>query len=39
MRAPTKRQRQWIWFAVLWCSGLSAAFLLSFLVRWVLSIG
>ena len=39
MRAPTKKQQQWIWFAVLWCSGLSAAWFLSFLVRRMLSIG
>jgi len=37
MKAPTEKQRQWLWFAALWCSGLIAAFLLACLARWVMS--
>jgi len=33
MRALTKKQQQWLWFAVLWCGGLAAAALLAYLVR------
>jgi hypothetical protein len=39
MRAPTEKQRQWLWFAALWCCGLTATFLLAQLARWVVSIG
>jgi uncharacterized membrane protein len=37
MKALTDRQRQWLWFAALWCGGLVAAFLLSYLVRCLIS--
>ncbi len=33
MKALTEKQRQWLWFAALWCGGLIAAFVLSYLVR------
>jgi len=33
MKAVTKRQQEWLWFALLWCGGLSATALLAFLVR------
>ena len=33
----TKKQRQWLWFVALWIGGLMAAFLLSYLVRWLIS--
>jgi hypothetical protein len=36
MKACTEKQRQWLWFAALWCSGLIAVFFLSFLVRWLI---
>jgi hypothetical protein len=36
MKALTEKQRQWLWFAALWCSGLIAAILLSFLARWLI---
>jgi hypothetical protein len=35
MKAPINKKRQWLWFAALWCSGLMATFLLSYLVRWL----
>lgn len=38
MKALTDKQRQWLWFAALWCGGLIAALLLSYLVRWVIAI-
>jgi hypothetical protein len=38
MKAPTEKQRQWLWFAALWSGGLIAAFLLSYLARWLISI-
>ena len=37
MKALTDKQRQWLGFAALWCSGLTATFLLSYLVRWLIS--
>jgi len=37
MKALTDKQRQWLWFAVLWCGGLIAALLLSYLVRSLIS--
>jgi len=33
MKAFTEKQRQWLWFAALWCGGLLAALLLSYLIR------
>jgi uncharacterized membrane protein len=38
MKALTEKQRQWLWFATLWCGGLITVFLLSFLVHWLISI-
>jgi uncharacterized membrane protein len=38
MKALTEKQRQWLWFAALWCGGLFTVFLLSYLVRWLISI-
>jgi hypothetical protein len=38
MKALTDKQRQWLWFAALCCAGLTAVFLLSYLVRWLISI-
>ena len=35
MKKPTKKQRQWLWFVGLWCGGLIAVFLLSYLIRWL----
>jgi len=38
MKAPTetKRQRQWLWFAGLWCGGLAACLILAYAVRLIL---
>jgi hypothetical protein len=36
MKALTEKQRQWLWFAALWCGGLIAAILLSYLARWLI---
>ncbi len=33
MKACTEKQRQYLWFAALWCSGILAAFVLAYLVR------
>lgn len=33
MKALTKGQQEWLWFALLWCGGLGATALLAFLVR------
>jgi hypothetical protein len=36
MKPFTKKQQQWLWFVVLWCGGLAAAFLLAYATRWLL---
>ena len=36
MKALKKKKRQWLWFAALWCGGLIAVFILSYLVRWLI---
>ncbi|MDJ0829263.1 MAG: hypothetical protein QNI92_05380 [Desulfobacterales bacterium] len=33
MKAPTDKKRQWLWFVALWCGGLTAALILGYLVR------
>jgi hypothetical protein len=38
MKALTEKQRQWLWFVALWCGGLIATLLLTYLARWVISI-
>ena len=38
MKALTDKQRQWLWFVALWCGGLVAVFLLSYLARWLIAI-
>jgi hypothetical protein len=35
MKASTERRKQWLWFTLLWCGGILAALLLSFLTKWV----
>lgn len=39
MKALTEKQRQWIWFALLWGTGLLGCLLLAFgtrlLINWV----
>ncbi len=38
MKALTNnKKRQWLWFAALWCGGLMAAFVLSYVVRWLIA--
>ena len=37
MKACTKKQRQWLWFAMLWCGGIFATVMLSYIVRWVIT--
>ena len=39
MNPPTDKRSRWAWFAVLWCGGVAAAWLLAALARWVVSIG
>jgi len=36
MKACTEKQRQWLWFAALWCGGIAAALLLAAMIRWLL---
>jgi len=38
MKGLTEKQRQWLWFAALWFGGLLAAFFLSYLARWLITI-
>ena len=38
MKALTEKQRQWLWFATLWCGGLTAAFVLAYLARGLITI-
>jgi hypothetical protein len=38
MKVPTDKKRQWLWFATLWCGGLMATFILSYLVRWLIKV-
>jgi hypothetical protein len=37
MKPFTERRRQWVWFGLLWCVGLAAAFLMAAVVRWVVA--
>jgi hypothetical protein len=37
MKALTKGQRQWLWFAALWCAGLTAAAVLAYAARWLIA--
>lgn len=36
MKRLTEKQRQWIWFAVLWCGGLATTLLIAYTMRWVI---
>jgi len=38
MKRLTKRQSQWVWFVGLWCAGFSAVLLLSYIIRWMMSL-
>jgi hypothetical protein len=38
MKAPIKKQRQWLWFAALWCGGLLTTLGLSYLFRWIVAL-
>ena len=35
MNRLTEKQRQWLWFAGLWCLGIAAAAALSYTFRWI----
>jgi len=35
MKPCTEKRRQWVWFGLLWCGGLAAAFLLAAAARWM----
>jgi hypothetical protein len=35
MKAFTDKQRQWLWFAGLWCAGLGLTALLALVMRWL----
>jgi hypothetical protein len=37
MKVPTSGQRQWLWFAALWCAGLMAACVLAYTARWLIA--
>lgn len=37
MKRFTEKQRQWIWFAGLWCGGLVSVYVLAQLVRWIIT--
>ena len=37
MKACTDKQRQILWFATLWCSGVIAVFVLASLIRWIIA--
>jgi len=36
MKRLTDRRRQWLWFIVLWCAGLSATLALAYTVRFLI---
>ena len=38
MKPFTKKQQQWVWFIGLWCGGLTAVLLLSYIIRWMMRI-
>ncbi len=38
MKPLTDKQRQWIWFILLWCGGLIGTLLLSYAMRWVIQL-
>ena len=38
MKRLTEKQRQWAWFVVLWCGGLSTALALGCVIRWMMGI-
>jgi uncharacterized membrane protein len=38
MKPFTKKKRQWAWFIGLWCGGLSAVLLMSYIIKWMMRI-
>jgi hypothetical protein len=38
MKPLTKIQKQWLWFAGLWCSGLASMLVLAALIRWMMGL-
>lgn len=38
MKAPTNRQRQWLWFVGLWLGGLSTTLLLAGVMRFIMAL-
>jgi hypothetical protein len=35
MKPFTDKQKQWLWFAALWCAGVAGAFVLAQATRWL----
>jgi len=35
MNPVTEKKRQWLWFAALWCAGLAATAIVSYVFRWI----
>jgi len=38
MKALTEKQRQWLWFVLLWCGGLLACLILAAAVRLIFAL-
>jgi|MudIll2142460700_1097286.scaffolds.fasta_scaffold124470_1 hypothetical protein len=38
MKAPTEKQRQWLWFVLLWCGGIIGTLLLTYAIRFMIRI-
>jgi hypothetical protein len=38
MKAPIETQRRWLWFVLLWCSGIIGTLLLTCAIRFVIRI-
>ena len=37
MNPPTEKRRQWMWFVLLWCGGLCATLVFSYLFKWIIA--
>ncbi len=36
--ALTSRQKQWLWFILLWCAGLAVVLTLSYIIKWAMGV-